>query len=106
MSPFALILLVAAQITTGTTVIQVVDSDGLPVPGLTVKLEGCVAGSGVIGVSDGRGQVPFAGVSTGVTCRATVSGLAGMRPTTTEFTAAPSTVPVRITVELAFSEQV
>jgi iron complex outermembrane receptor protein len=106
MSPFALSLLLAAQVGTGAVAIQVVDSDGLPVPALTVELTACVTMPGRTGVSDARGQVQFQGVTMGTDCRATVSGLAGMRATSAVFTATADAAPVRVTVELAFSEQV
>jgi outer membrane receptor protein involved in Fe transport len=106
MPPLALILLLAAQVGAGSTTIQVVDADGLPVPALTVALTGCVAAPGQTGIADARGQVQFQAVTIGADCRATVSGLAGMRPTTVGFTAAADAAPVRVTVELAFSEQV
>ena len=100
------LLLLGSQIPAAGVTIQIVDTTGLPVPGLTVTVDDCLPAPGTTTVSDGRGQATFPGLPVGGACRATVTGLAGMRPATTTFTVSADLPPVRVTVEPTFSEQV
>jgi iron complex outermembrane receptor protein len=90
---------------TNQVVVQVVDASGLPLPGMTVTVESCVDPAIVL-VTDARGLSTFTPPSVPTACRATVSGLSGVQPTVRDVRIDGSGSPVRLTVDLAFAEQV
>lgn len=84
--------------------VDVVDTTGLPLPGMTVVVEGCVPPPGARRVSDAGGHVRFDGLSG--QCRVGVAALSGMRAGTIEVRPGDVTEAVRLTVDMTFSEQV
>lgn len=86
--------------------LQVVDAAGLSLPGMTVRVAGCVTGPAAEVVTDARGMATFQPAALPATCQATISGLAGVQATNRTFRVDDPDAAVRLTVELAFSEQV
>ena len=101
-----ILLLVATQSATVASIIHVGDASGLPLPGMTVTIGGCLPAPGVSAVTDAIGQVHISDLPDGESCRATVTGLAGMQPITVEFIPGNDNGPVRVTVQPAFTDQV
>lgn len=96
----------SAQETTAGLAVEVVDTTGLPLPGMTVRVEGCAPGAALQRVTDGRGQAEFDRVSSTATCRVSVLALTGMRSEARDVRPADSAQPIRLIVDLTFSEQV
>lgn len=94
-----------AQQPTTTLTVEVVDTTGLPLPGMTVTIQGCVS-SVVRRISDAVGRVTFDGVDAAATCRVDTVPLAGMRAAGIDTRPADATQPVRVQVDMALSEQV
>lgn len=95
-----------AQAPTAALTVRVVDTTGLPLPGMTVVVEACAGDTPVRRVSDARGQVQVDGVAALAVCRVALAPLSGMRADPIEVRPAEATGPAVLTVDMTFSEQV
>src|SRR5690606_11572985 len=70
-----------AQEPVATLTVRVVDTTGLPLPGMTVVVEGCAGEDPVRRVSDERGEIQVDGVNGRAVCHVALAPLSGMRAT-------------------------